>query len=223
MRMVWGLFLLFHPTRFLGTFPSPWYWVPVIKQLLQRQRSGFYGLIASIIVVFFNTSFPYLYLQVSLFLYELWNFCKLIFLIMLFTMWDLPCDRGSNQYSLQWKHGFLTTGWPRRSQEHGFWAKPWKAPLAGGKGAPGEREKQVLLNLCLPGTRTNPSRAWAMNLRVTFNKEWGEPGTGASLDLKEPGGHHQQSPDQLATEAKDQKLAEQEERGDLGKKEVAVY
>ena len=98
-------------------------------------------------------------------------------------MWDLRSWLGIKPRLPQWKHGFLTTGWPRRSQEHGFWAKPWKAPLAGGKGAPGEREKQVLLNLCLPGTRTNPSRAWAVNLRVTLNKEWGELGTGASLDL----------------------------------------
>jgi len=29
----------------------------------------------------------------------------------------------------------------------------------------------------------NPSRAWAMNLRVELNKEWGEPGRGARLDL----------------------------------------
>lgn len=41
--------------------------------------------------------------------------------------------------------------------------------------------------------------------------------------FRESGGHHRQSPDRLAAEAKGQKLAEQEERGDLEKKQAPVY
>lgn len=41
--------------------------------------------------------------------------------------------------------------------------------------------------------------------------------------FREPGGHRRQSPSQLATESKGQKLAEQEERGDLEETGVPVY
>lgn len=47
-------------------------------------------MITSFIGVFFNTSFLYLYLQVS---YFCMNFSKLIFLVMLCSMWDLPCGQ----------------------------------------------------------------------------------------------------------------------------------
>ena len=93
----------------------------------------------------------------------------------------------------------------------------------GGQGVSGEREKQALLNLCWPGTRMSPSRAWAMNLRVKLNKEWGEPGRGASLDLCRAGRSSPTKSRSVGNRSKGSELAEQEERGDLEKKEVPVY
>ena len=93
-------------------------------------------------------------------------------------MWDLSSWLGIKPMLPQWKHGFLTTGWPRKSQGRGFWAKSWKAPLAVRKGCFRWKRKARAIESLLAWNQNEPLQGLGHEAQSRTQQGVGRAGEG---------------------------------------------